>query len=93
VRRGVIDLVYRERGEWTLVDHKSDRVEGDLPEGLPDDHPYVHQLRAYAEAWSSVVEEPIREVGLWFADDANDGSGLVPLSAHQWSADPDRMDA
>jgi ATP-dependent helicase/nuclease subunit A len=92
VRRGVIDLVYRERGEWTLVDYKSDRVVRDLPEGLPDDHPYVDQLRAYAEAWSSVVEEPIREVGLWFADVASDGSGLVPLSAHQWSADPDRMD-
>jgi ATP-dependent helicase/nuclease subunit A len=92
VRRGIIDMVYRTHGEWTLVDYKSDRVEGPLPDALPDDHPYIDQLQAYAEAWSSIVEEPIRQVSLWFADVGNEGSGLVSLSAHQWSATPDRVD-
>jgi len=78
VQRGVIDLVYRREGAWTLVDFKSDRVAGTLPNALPDDHPYAQQLRAYAEAWASVVTEPIQDVGLWFADV---GTGLLNVGS------------
>jgi ATP-dependent exoDNAse (exonuclease V) beta subunit (contains helicase and exonuclease domains) len=68
VRRGVIDLAWRADGRWTLVDHKTDRVQGRPPETLSPDHAYVRQLQAYARAWAAVVNEPVAEVGLWLAD-------------------------
>ncbi|WP_103029061.1 UvrD-helicase domain-containing protein [Salinibacter altiplanensis] len=68
VRRGVIDLAWRRDGQWTLVDYKTDRVQGAPPEALPPDHPYAQQLRAYAEAWAAVVDEPVARGGLWLAD-------------------------
>jgi ATP-dependent helicase/nuclease subunit A len=68
VRRGIVDLAWREDGAWTLVDYKTDRIEGRPPASLSPEHPYVRQLRGYAEAWAAVVGAPLTAVGLWFAD-------------------------
>ncbi|MEF8815283.1 MAG: UvrD-helicase domain-containing protein [Salinibacter sp.] len=68
VHRGVIDLAWRQAGTWTLVDYKTDRIQGRGPARLSLDHPYVRQLRDYAEAWTATVGEPIGAVTLWFAD-------------------------
>jgi ATP-dependent helicase/nuclease subunit A len=68
VRRGVVDLAYRRREGWVLVDYKSDQVREEALATLPADHPYVQQLRTYADSWGAVVGEPVRRGGLWFAD-------------------------
>jgi ATP-dependent exoDNAse (exonuclease V) beta subunit len=57
IRRGTVDLLYRRKGAWTIVDFKSDRVEtaaGNLEEALPAGHPYREQVRAYRAAWADV---------------------------------------
>ncbi|PSQ80153.1 MAG: ATP-dependent DNA helicase, partial [Bacteroidetes bacterium QS_1_63_11] len=68
VRRGVIDLAYRRREGWVLVDYKSDRIREETLATLSDDHPYAQQIRTYAESWAAVVGEPVHRAGLWFAD-------------------------
>ncbi|MHC4128246.1 MAG: UvrD-helicase domain-containing protein [Planctomycetota bacterium] len=61
--RGVIDLVFREPEGWVIVDYKTDR-------GPVDDlvDRYAPQVQAYAEAWSDLVGEPVREAGLFFVN-------------------------
>ena len=71
--RGTIDLLYRRDGAWTLVDYKSDRVDpaarrDDLASALGPDHPYRHQVRAYATAWTALMGEPVGRAGLWVAE-------------------------
>lgn len=73
IRRGTVDLLYRRKGAWTIVDFKSDRVEtaaGNLEEALPAGHPYREQVRAYRAAWADVTGESVEKGGLWFADKA-----------------------
>jgi ATP-dependent helicase/nuclease subunit A len=68
VRRGVIDLVYRDAGGWHVVDYKTDRVPaGGLPESIRD-HPYADQVRRYAGIWEGIAGEPVAGAQLWFAD-------------------------
>jgi ATP-dependent helicase/nuclease subunit A len=64
VRRGVIDLVFRETEGWVIVDYKSERVaEGDLPALVTY---YKPQIEAYATAWEHVAGQPVAEAGLFF---------------------------
>jgi ATP-dependent exoDNAse (exonuclease V) beta subunit len=50
---GVIDLVFREAGAWTIVDYKT---------GAPDDSAmdgYRRQVDLYAACWGRITGEPV----------------------------------
>ena len=68
--RGTIDLLYRNEDGWTLVDFKSDRLDPSGPDEAAARHgegAYGEQVRAYAQAWEALQDEPIARAGLWFA--------------------------
>ncbi|WP_022836312.1 UvrD-helicase domain-containing protein [Salisaeta longa] len=69
VMRGVIDLLYRDADGWHIVDYKTDRLPNDatLPY-VPDDHPYVQQVRQYARYWNAQPDARVASAGLWFTD-------------------------
>jgi ATP-dependent helicase/nuclease subunit A len=60
---GVIDLVFRENGNWVIVDYKTDRVAGDL-----DGHVkyYAPQVKLYARAWERLSKETVGNAYLYF---------------------------
>lgn len=62
--RGYIDLVFRDKGGWVVVDYKTDSLKGRSVEKLAE---YYHpQLRTYAAAWEKATGEPVAETGLFF---------------------------
>lgn len=66
IRRGSVDLAFRERDGWVLVDYKSD--DHRAPDfGRMDD--YRRQLGIYAQAWEAVGTEPVKERLLYFTID------------------------
>ncbi len=54
---GAIDLVFKEDGEWVLVDYKTDNFEKD-PERK---RAYDKQLAIYAAHWESITGEPVKD--------------------------------
>ncbi len=64
VLRGVIDLVFRERDGWVIVDYKTDDPRGRAVEELVEQ--YRPQVLTYADAWEGAAGEPVREAGLYF---------------------------
>jgi len=71
IRRGTIDLVFKNRDEWTILDFKSDRIGpgiDDLDAALGDDHPYREQICLYEAAVIDLIGEPVKRAALWFAD-------------------------
>jgi ATP-dependent helicase/nuclease subunit A len=64
IARGVIDLVFREDSGWIIVDYKSERVDArQIPDLVSF---YQPQVDAYADAWRTIVGEPVVETGLFF---------------------------
>ena len=64
IQRGVIDLLFLEPTGWVVVDYKTDDVAlHELPRLV--DH-YRPQVKGYAEAWQRLVQQPVREKGLFF---------------------------
>ncbi|HKW94854.1 MAG TPA: UvrD-helicase domain-containing protein [Methylomirabilota bacterium] len=59
---GVIDLAYRTRDGWTLIDYKTDQLTAGLDALAAR---YAPQIRAYAERWSAQLGAPTR-AGLHF---------------------------
>jgi ATP-dependent helicase/nuclease subunit A len=66
---GVIDLVFREKDGWVVVDYKTDR--GDAPDFAERMERYREQVAAYARAWARITGDPIVESLVWTL--ANDG--------------------
>jgi ATP-dependent helicase/nuclease subunit A len=65
LRRGVIDLAFRDDGEWVIVDYKSDgHVDRENPEKSAAK--YAGQLAAYAGAWAALTGERVAETGVYF---------------------------
>jgi ATP-dependent exoDNAse (exonuclease V) beta subunit len=64
VRRGVIDLAFREPTGWVIVDYKTDRV--DHKSLVKTVEYYRPQVQTYADAWQTLLDEPVHEVGLFF---------------------------
>jgi hypothetical protein len=62
---GTIDLVFREKDGWVIVDFKTDTVSGERQLTSLVSY-YAQQLELYRKAWESVVGEPVYEVGLYF---------------------------
>ncbi|NOZ51290.1 MAG: UvrD-helicase domain-containing protein [Chloroflexi bacterium] len=59
VERGVIDLLYRRSGQWTLVDFKTNRLRDEAAARalLADPHnDYEQQVRRYAAAMSALLD-------------------------------------
>jgi ATP-dependent helicase/nuclease subunit A len=65
---GVVDLAFRERGVWTLVDYKTDQEGRSMD---PDRRAvYQAQLDMYAACWTRITGEPVGErILLFLADD------------------------
>lgn len=62
VLQGAIDLVFEEERGWTLVDYKSDTVDGNLDELVRF---YTPQIAHYRRVWARVTGRPTR-AGLYF---------------------------
>lgn len=62
--RGVIDLVFQEDDGWVIVDYKTDDVsDSNVAEFVEY---YGEQLNAYAQYWSAILGQPVKERGLYF---------------------------
>ena len=65
LQRGIIDLAFREKSGWVVVDYKSDRPSsGTNPVKAAARH--SGQLAAYADAWEKIVGEKVTESGVFF---------------------------
>ncbi|MFH0824597.1 MAG: UvrD-helicase domain-containing protein, partial [Pseudomonadota bacterium] len=64
ILRGAIDLVFREKDGWVIVDYKSDRQSGEGIQGLIEK--YRGQILTYAAAWEGITGEKVIECGLYF---------------------------
>jgi ATP-dependent helicase/nuclease subunit A len=62
--QGAIDLVFEEKGAWTLVDYKSDTVGDKLDELVAF---YTPQIAIYRRYWERLTGSPTR-AGLFFAE-------------------------
>ncbi|KGK89158.1 exonuclease V subunit beta [Desulfosporosinus sp. HMP52] len=64
---GIIDLAFKENGQWVIVDYKTDRVneESDL-DRLREF--YAPQLKMYCEVWNSIIGESCQEGQLYFVE-------------------------
>jgi len=67
LQRGVIDLVFRGPDGWTIVDFKTNRIDGDddIQQYLSQ---YGPQLQAYTAAWAGQTGSQVQAAGLWFTD-------------------------
>ncbi len=64
VLEGVIDLAFREKGGWVIADYKTDvGTDPDFPRRL---EAYRRQVDLYAEAWTRLTGEPVKERVLYF---------------------------
>jgi len=64
VVRGVIDLVFKEKDGWVLVDYKTDSFEGKVPDSLVSK--YSPQVGLYAKAWRESTGDPVKEKAIYF---------------------------
>jgi ATP-dependent helicase/nuclease subunit A len=64
VLRGVIDLAFRERDGWVVVDYKTDAISKDNEAEVVAK--YKGQVDLYAGCWEALVEEGVSEKGLFF---------------------------
>jgi ATP-dependent helicase/nuclease subunit A len=60
---GVIDLLFKEAGEWVIVDYKTDR--GDDPDYEARLRRYHEQVRLYGEAWTELTGDRVKETIVW----------------------------
>ncbi|MBS4008087.1 MAG: PD-(D/E)XK nuclease family protein [Clostridium sp.] len=66
---GTIDLAFREKEGWILVDYKTDTVRDDIH--LADLVAYYQpQVGKYAEVWKNTTGEAVKEYGLFFTHGA-----------------------
>jgi ATP-dependent exoDNAse (exonuclease V) beta subunit len=80
---GQIDRLYRdERGEWVVLDWKSEAIRGSLP---LDAERHRTQLLAYAWAASRVLGEPVRRSEVWFTA-AGTRAALGPWTAADFTS-------
>ena len=64
VLEGVVDLAFREKGGWVIADYKTDvGADPDFPSRL---EAYRRQVDLYAEAWTRLTGEPVKERVLFF---------------------------
>jgi ATP-dependent helicase/nuclease subunit A len=64
MKRGVMDLIFKEPTGWVIVDYKTDLLAKTNPSKLIKR--YQPQLRAYAQEWQILTGEAVIETGLFF---------------------------
>ena len=62
---GTIDLVFKEKDGWVIVDYKSDKIDGNLDALIAY---YKPQVEMYRDLWKKVSGEKVKETGLYFID-------------------------
>jgi ATP-dependent helicase/nuclease subunit A len=64
ILEGVVDLAFREKGGWVIADYKTDvGTDPDFPARV---EAYRRQVDLYAEAWTRLTGEPVKERVLFF---------------------------
>ena len=81
--RGVIDLAFREKDRWVIVDYKTDDRPGEPLDGLVEH--YGPQVQMYAAAWERLSGEPVHEAGLFFVH-----TGMYRIVSSLLGSDPER---
>jgi ATP-dependent helicase/nuclease subunit A len=66
---GVIDLAFREDDGWVIVDYKSDVSGSRVAQAILD--AYRRQVELYAQCWTRLTGEPVRERALLFTTDGS----------------------
>ncbi len=66
-KTGIVDLAFRERGGWVLIDYKTDVVE-DLDHQKALVAYYKPQVEFYRQSWEQITGETVIECGLFFTD-------------------------
>ncbi len=69
ISRGRIDLVYRIKGGWCIVDYKTDRAVTPVEQAALVHH-YADQIRAYAKHWQAITGHNVTEAGIWSTETA-----------------------
>ncbi|MFH1132393.1 MAG: UvrD-helicase domain-containing protein [Pseudomonadota bacterium] len=64
ILRGAIDLVFKEQGQWVLVDYKTDSLQNTKLQNLTKK--YAPQIHLYSQAWNQCTGEKVKETGLYF---------------------------
>ena len=64
VLEGVIDLAFQESDGWVIVDYKTDV--GTDPDFQVRTQVYRRQVDLYAEAWSKLTGDPVKERVLFY---------------------------
>lgn len=64
VVQGMADCLFKEDGEWILIDYKSDRLVGELAPSRAERYRIPMQL--YARAVEAAMDEPVKEAHLYF---------------------------
>ena len=63
--KGTVDLAFKEKAGWVIVDYKTDATGGRLDE--LKEH-YRPQISFYGRAWNKLVGETVQETALYFLD-------------------------
>jgi ATP-dependent helicase/nuclease subunit A len=63
--KGVIDLIYKKNGVWTIIDYKTDRAKQEEDYLRLQDF-YHSQLDFYRQAWEELTGETVLQQGLYF---------------------------
>jgi ATP-dependent helicase/nuclease subunit A len=68
--RGVIDRLLKdeEKGHWTIIDWKSNDLEGRKPEDVAEENDYHLQLACYRWAVESILNEKVGQTYIYFTD-------------------------
>lgn len=60
---GTIDLAYKTKDGWVIVDYKTDTVSGNLDDFVEY---YAPQVKAYRKHWEEITGEKVARAGLYF---------------------------
>jgi RecB family exonuclease len=68
--RGVIDRISRDadKGDWTVIDWKSNDLDGKKPDAIAEENNYHLQLACYKWAVERILNEKIGRLYLYFTD-------------------------
>jgi ATP-dependent helicase/nuclease subunit A len=65
--KGVIDLIYKQNGEWKIVDYKTDRAKN-IEDYEKLQNFYRAQLSFYKQAWEEITKEKVKRESLYFLE-------------------------
>ncbi|WP_209124836.1 exodeoxyribonuclease V subunit beta [Alkalihalobacillus sp. BA299] len=65
VLTGIIDLIFKEKDQWVIVDYKTDRFIQKEDIDKLKNH-YAKQLHVYKQAWEEITKERVGEMNIYF---------------------------